>query len=112
MSFRTTYTGALDAKLAQARAAGNDFILVTNLAAITTELTNAANKGQKSFTISYDVTYQPSDLRAQGPLWKAYSTGILEALASQDIMNNEVTVKLNTADTLSTKVDLIFNFCG
>jgi secreted protein with Ig-like and vWFA domain len=110
MSFRTTYTGALDTKLAEARAAGSTFITVTNSAAITTGLTDAANKGQKKFTLNYSVSYQPSDLRLLGPLWEAFKTGVEQGLASQDIMGNEVTVKLNTADNLSTSVDLLFTF--
>jgi len=45
-----------------------------------------------------------------GPLWPAYQSGILEALFSQDIMINEVDVKLNTYDLMTTKVDLNFHF--
>lgn len=110
MSFRTTYTGALDTKLAQARAAGSDFIVTTNSAAITTGLTDAANKGQKKFTLNYSVSYQPSDLRLLGPLWEAFKTGILQGLAAQDIMGNEVAVALNTSDNLNTSIDLKFAF--
>jgi len=110
MSFRTAYTGAIDTKLAEARAAGSTFITVTNLAAIDTGLTDAANRGQKKFTLNYTASYQPSDLRLMGPLWEAYKTGIQQGLASQDIMANEVTVKLNTSDNLSTSVDLAFQF--
>jgi hypothetical protein len=112
MTLRTTYTGTVNSKLAEAKQAGSDWVLVTNLATITTEMTAAANKGQRAFTLSYDVTYQPSDLRAQGPLWKAFQTGVIEALATEDVMVNEVSVSLNTSDTLTTKVDLKFDFCG
>ena len=110
MSFRTTFTGALDTKLAEARAAGQTFIVTTNSAAITIGLTDAANKGQKKFTLNYSVTYQPADLRLLGPLWDAFKTGVEQGLASQDIMGNEVTVKLNTTDNLATSVDLVFVF--
>jgi hypothetical protein len=110
MSLRTTYTGALDTKLAEARAAGNTFIVTTNTAAIDTGLSTAAGRGQKKFTLTYTVSYQPSDLRLLGPLWEAFKTGMLQGLASQDIMGNEVTVKLNTTDTVTTSVDLIFAF--
>lgn len=110
MSFRTTYTGALDTKLAEARAAGQTFVVTTNTAAINTGLTDAANKGQKKFTLTYSVSYQPSDLRLLGPLWEAFKTGVEQGLASQDIMGNEVTVKLNTTDNLATSVDLVFTF--
>jgi hypothetical protein len=110
MSLRTTFTGALDAKLAQARQAGYDFVTVDNLASITTDITTAAGQGKKKFTLSYTVTYQPQDLRLLGPLWSAYQTGVVEGLASEDIMMNEVVVKLNTNDSLTTKIDMEFTF--
>jgi len=110
MSLRTTYTGALDTKLAEARVAGLTFIATTNLAAITTGLGDAANKGQKKFTLNYSVSYQPADLRLLGPLWEAFKTGVEQGLAAQDIMGNEVTVALNTTDNLNTSVDLKFSF--
>lgn len=110
MSLRTTFTGAINTKLAEARDSGNDSILVDNLTAITTAMTNAANQGKTKFTVNIAVTYQPADLRLLGALWSAYQTGVLEALASQDIMNNEVIVALNTSDQLSTSLDLKFDF--
>jgi len=110
MSLRTDYTGAIDAKLAQARIAGRDFVLVSNLANITSDMAAAAAQGKRAFTLTYTVSFQPSDLRLQGPLWKAYRSGILEGLASEDVMNNEVSVELNTSDTLATSVNLIFDF--
>lgn len=110
MSLRTTYTGALDTKLAEARDAGSDSILVTNLAAITSAITAAANAGKKKFTVNIAVTYQPADIRALGLLWEAYKTGVVQALASEDVMMNEVVVKLNTSDQLSTSLDLNFQF--
>jgi hypothetical protein len=112
MSLRTDYTGSLDTKLAEARQAGRDFVLVTNLAAITSGMASAAAQGKKAFNLNFGVSYQPQDLRLEGPLWKAYSSGILEGLASEDVMNNEVTVKLNTSDSLNTSIDLDFDFCG
>jgi hypothetical protein len=110
MSLRTTYTGAIDAKLAEARADGKDWVLTDNLAGITSGLTAAANKGQRKFTLNFAVTYQPADLRLLGPLWYAYQSGIIEGLAAQDIMVNECVVKLNTSDMLSTSIDLAFSF--
>jgi hypothetical protein len=70
----------------------------------------AAARGQKKFTVNYSVSYQPADLRLLGPLWEAYKTGVLQALAAEDLMGNEVTVSLNTADTLATSIDLKFQF--
>ena len=110
MSFRTTYTGALDTKLAQARAAGRSFVVTDNVLTIPTALSAAADRGQKKFTISYSVSYQPADLRLLGPLWEAFKTGVLQGLAEQDMMGNEVVVKLNTGDTLATSVDMVFTF--
>ena len=110
MSLRTDYTGALDTKLAEARVAGRDLVLVTNLASITTDMAAAAAQGKKEFTISLPVAYQPQDLRLAGPLWEAYKSGVEEAVSSEDVMGNEVTVSLNTDDTVDTAVDLAFSF--
>ena len=110
MSLRTNYTGALDTKLAEARTAGSDTILVTNLAAITTAMAAAAAKGQKKFTVNIGVSYQAADLRALGPLWSAFQSGVFQAMASQDVTNNEVAVALNTSDQLNTSLDLKFQF--
>ena len=112
MSLRTGYTGATDAKLALARQAGYDFIIVTNLAQITTDMAAAAAQGKRKFTLNYTASFQPQDLRLEGPLWDAYQSGIYEGLTTEDIMQNEVTVVLNTSDTVSTSVDLVFDFCG
>jgi hypothetical protein len=110
MSLRTVFSGAFDTKLAEARTAGKTFIVTTNLAAINSDMTIAANQGKKVFTLTYTATYQPSDLRLLGSLWKAFQTGVIEGLASEDLMINEVEISLNTADTLSTKIDLKFDF--
>lgn len=110
MSLRTNYTGALDSKLAEARAAGVTAVATTNLAAITSAMSAAAARGQKKFTVNFSVSYQPADLRLLGPLWEAYKTGVLQALAAEDLMGNEVTVSLNTSDQLATSIDLKFQF--
>jgi hypothetical protein len=110
MSLRTDYTGTLDTKLAEARAAGLSFVTVDNLADITTQMAAQANKGVKSFTLTFTVTYQPEDLKLLGPLWSAFQSGVLQGLHSEDIMANEVAVSLNTSDTVTTRVDLAFTF--
>lgn len=110
MSLRTDYTGALDTKLNEARAAGNTFIVTTNLAAITTDMATEAGKGNKSFTLSYTVTYQTEDLRLLGPLWEAFKSGVLQGLSSEDIMGNEVTVTLDSSDNSITRIKLGFVF--
>jgi len=109
MTLRTTFTGALDTKLAEAKTAGYTWAVVDNLAAITTEFTTSANKGVRKFTVNLPVSYQPEDLRLLGSLWSAYQTGIAQGLAEQDIMVNEVVIKLNTADQMTTSIDLSFS---
>lgn len=110
MSLRTDYTGALDTKLAEARAAGLSFISVTNLADLTTQMTAQADKGVKTFTVNYTLTYQPDDLRLGGCLWEAWKSGVLQALHAEDVMGNEVAVALNTSDSVVTSMDLNFTF--
>ena len=110
MSLRTTYTGTLDAKLAEAREAGRDWVLTTNVAAITSAITSAASSGKKSFTYTASAAFQPTDLRLLGPLWEAHKTGILQALAEEDLMFNEVSVELNTSDQTQTQIDVNFDF--
>jgi len=112
MSLRTDFTGATDTALAAARAAGVTFIATTNLATITTEMAAAAAAGKRSFTLTYVTTYQSADLKLLGPLWRAYQSGITQALAAEDIMLNDVIISLNTADASTTYVDLAFDFCG
>lgn len=115
MSLRTDYTGALDSKLAEARAAGRNVVIDSSnepnpLASLTTAMTDAANKGQKSFTYTADVGYQSADIRTGGFLWDAFRTGIIQGLAEQDIMVNEQDVVLNLDDQQVTKVDIKFSF--
>jgi uncharacterized lipoprotein NlpE involved in copper resistance len=110
MSLRTDYTGAIDTKLAAARTAGLSFVAVDNLADITTQMTVQADKGVKDFTLTFATTFQPDDLRLEGCLWEAYKSGIRQGLYAEDIMGNEVTVTLNTSDSVSTRVDLTFKF--
>ena len=110
MSLRTTYTGALDTKLAEARAAGRTWVLTTNISDITTALNSAANSGVKSFTFTGGATYQSADLKLLGSLWDAHRTGILQGLAEEDLMGNEVTVTLNTSDQSIVKIDIKFTF--
>lgn len=110
MSLRTDYTGALDAKLAEARAAGRTWVLTTNLADISSSMAAAAASGVKAFTFTASASYQPNDLKLLGALWEAFKTGIEQGLAEEDLMGNELTVSLNTADASNTKVDVKFDF--
>lgn len=110
MSLRTDYTGALDTKLAESRAAGRTLVLTTEFAAITTEMAAAAAAGIKEFTITVGATFQSADLRLETALWEAHRTGILQGLAEEDLMGNEVTVELNTQDQTTTRIDMNFKF--
>jgi len=110
MSLRTDYTGAIDSALAAARTAGNALIVTDSLAAITAAMIAAANTGTKTFTVSLTATYQPIPLRTQGPLWLAYKSGIIEGLASQDLMEGDVAVVIDLSDTVTTSVSLNFTF--
>ena len=110
MSLRTDYTGSLDTKLAEARTTGRSSVLVDNLAYIQSEMAAASAKGLKKFTVTISIGYQPQDIRVGGNLWSAYQSGIQEALYSEDLMNNDVSIELNTTDTVETKADLVFTF--
>jgi hypothetical protein len=110
MSLRTDYTGALDTALAAARTAGNTSVTVTSLVAIMTAMAAAAASGTKTFTVTIPTIFQPVDLRSEGPLWLAYKSGILQGLASEDLMEGDVEVAIDLSDTISTSVSLNFTF--
>lgn len=77
---------------------------------IQTELTNAANQGKKSFTINVAISYLPTSIQLNGPLWNAFRTGMKEALALEEIMDNEYTITLNTSITNQPSADIAFTF--
>lgn len=115
MSLRTDYTGALDTKLAEARAAGRNVVIDSSnepnpVSGLTDAITAAANSGKKTFTYTASVGYQSADIRTGGFLWEAYRTGIIQGLAEQDIMLNENDVQLNLSDQQTTQVDINFTF--
>ena len=117
MTLRTDYISALDSKLAEARASG--LAQVVNYAAdivpgqkdvIETGFSVAASKGLKSFVIKINVTFQPAEIREKGPLWDAYKTGVIQGLASEDLMEGDVVVSLDLSDQSDTYVALTFSF--
>lgn len=92
---------------------GVTFITVTNLATISAALIAAAAAGTTTFTVSLVTSYQTAILRANSGrnlINKAYLAGIQYGLAGQDIYSYEVSVALNVVDTVTTKIDLNFNF--
>jgi hypothetical protein len=116
MSLKTDYfeglTG-LHAKCNEAFDAGVSFVAVSNLSTISNALVQAAAAGQTQFTVSLITSYQPAFLRGNkgnNLILKSYLAGIKKGLSDQDIFEFECTPNLNIADTVETKIDLVFNF--
>lgn len=109
MTLRSDYGGALDTALLTARDAGTALIVTSN-ASISTQMQAAAAQGKKEFTITLSVSFQPEDLRLEGSLWEAFKTGVEFQLAQEELYSNEVSVELNTSDTMNLQLDLSFNF--
>jgi hypothetical protein len=109
MTLRSDYGGALDTALLTAKAAGVTLI-TTNLATISTEMQNAAAQGKKTFTVTLVVSFQPDDLKLEGNLWSAYSSGVESQLIAEEVYSNEVSVTLNVSDTNQLQLDLNFTF--
>lgn len=116
MSLKTDFFDGVTGLLQQCDAAftaGQTFVTVTNLTAISNDLKAQAALGLTSFTLTYITSYSPAALRGNkgnNLILKAYLAGITAGLAAQNIYNYEVTPALNITDTVSTKIDLNFNF--
>ena len=110
MTLREDYSGALDTALEAARLAGYTQVTSGSAATISAALIVAAGKGQKTFTVTVVLSYDPADLRLEGPKWDAFKSGVSQGLGAGDIMVNEYTIKLNTDDSVSTSMDLDFTF--
>lgn len=116
MSLKTDYfdgaTG-LQTQCNNAFDAGVTFVTVSNLATISTALINAAAAGTTKFTTTIITSYLPTTLRGNkgdNLILKAYLAGIEQGLANQDIYNYECTPALNVSDSITTSIDLNFNF--
>ncbi len=109
MTLKSTFAGGLSSALSTAHAAGLAWV-VSNTAAISALMVTASASGKKTFTVTLPTSFQPADLRLLGPLWFAYQTGVQQGLAVEEIYNSEVTVNLNTADQVTTSIDLVFTF--
>ena len=93
--------------------AGVNFVTVANLAAISSALVAGAAAGNTKFTVTLTTTYMPSTLRGNkgnNLILKAYLAGITKGLADQEVYAYECTPALNILDTVTTKIDLNFNF--
>lgn len=112
MSLKTDYldgaTG-LTQVLATVAQAGRQWVIDNN-ANISQGLQDNAAKGGVKFTVNLPVTFEPGNLRLQGLHWQSFRAGVLEQLGSEDIYNYEVDPQLNTSDTVSTSIDLKFDF--
>jgi hypothetical protein len=116
MSLRTDFfdgaTG-LHTKCNDAFDAGVTFVTVDNATAISNALKDNAASGKTAFIVSLITSYNTAILKGNSGknlILKAYLAGIEKGLADGDIYNYEVSISLNVTDTLSTKVDLAFNF--
>lgn len=116
MSLKTDFFDGSTGLLNQcdlAFAAGENFIGVDNLSALSTDLKAQAAQGLTKFTITYPTSYNPVALRGNkgdNLILKSYLAGVSAGLAAQNIYNFEVTPKLNITDTVTTSIDLVFNF--
>lgn len=84
-----------------------------NYASISQALKDAAAAGKTKFTVSLPLTYQPAFMvgnKGDNLLVKAHFAGMIDGLAENDVYSYEVSVALNTSDTMTVKVDLNFNF--
>lgn len=116
MSLKTDFYDGSTGLLTQcdlAFAAGSSFVTVTNLTAISNDLKAKAALGLTSFTLTYPTSYNPLALRGNkgnNLILKAYLAGIQDGLAAQNIYDYEVSPTLNVSDTVTTSIDLNFNF--
>ena len=117
MSLREDYsgdcTGGFHNDMATVHQAGVDFVGTEGspgaaYSALSTGLADAATKGLDSFTITVSVTFEPDNLKLNGKHQQTFFAGIEDALSAEGIYPFYVTLALNTADSLDTKVD--FNF--
>jgi hypothetical protein len=76
--------------------------------ALQSALASASAMGKEVFTVSIPTTHATASLRLNGKYLKAYFAGIISGLALEDIYSYEVSLTLDTSDTLTTNV--IFNF--
>jgi len=116
MSLKTDYfDGATGLHLKEQEAfdAGVTFIVTTNVAAISTALKASAAAGITKFTTTLTTSYQNTYLRGNNGnnlQLKSYLNGISKGLSDQGIFEFECTPSLNISDTLTTKIDLNFDF--
>ncbi|CAB4124759.1 hypothetical protein UFOVP53_28 [uncultured Caudovirales phage] len=111
MSLKTDYlqgaTG-LTTQMLAVFTSGEAFI-TNNLVTLTTEMQTAAAAGITKFTVSIVAPVSGHNLRLKGTYMNTYFAGIRSALMAEEIYDYEVSVVLNTSDTVDTSIDLNFN---
>lgn len=76
---------------------------------LASEMAAAAAKGQSKFTVSIETVDNPAYLRLNGNYLNAYLAGIYYALDAEGIFNTyEVTLSLDTSDSIATKIKFSF----
>lgn len=113
MSLRTDY--ALTTAILAAYDAGKAWVGTAAApgpiySAISLGLSTAAAQGKEIFTINAITSYNTVALRLKNKFMQAYFDGIYAALSAEGIMNYEVSLVLNTSDTINTSVDFNFSF--
>jgi len=110
MSLRNSY--GLITALSEAYQAGKDYVSngTPTYDALEAGLAAASAEGKTNFTITAFVTHAPSTLRLKGKYWKTFVEGVIAGLGEEDIFDYEVTIELNTYDTVDTKIDFNFHF--
>jgi hypothetical protein len=111
MSLKTDYlqgaTG-LTTQMLAVFTAGEAFI-TNNLATLTAAMQANAAAGITKFTVTILSPASGHNLRLKGMYMNTYFAGIRSALMAEEIYDYEVSVVLNTSDTVDTSIDLNFN---
>lgn len=84
-----------------------------NYQSLQNSLKSAAAQGTTKFTVTLPTSFNAGYLRQNNGdnlLRKAYFAGIQQGLADAEIYNYECVVVLNVKDSVSTQIDLNFNF--
>ncbi len=112
MSLKTDYYDGPDGfntKMLDVFDAGVAFV-TAQTAVLTAALESAASKGQKTFTVNIETSFEPANLRLEGIHMNTYFAGILNEMGTQDIYNYEVALSLDSSDATTTAVDFNFTF--
>ena len=110
MSLKTDYLDGANGyttKMAAVFAAGEQFV-VDNRATLQSELEAQAAQGVKTFDVTVITVFETAYLRLEGNHMNTFFSGIKAGLFAEDIYEQEVSLSLDTSDTVTTSV--IFSF--